>query len=67
MFLLENFAAKVLYLLFRLSTIKYADQIIVLDKGIVAESGTFDDLMRRERGTFRKLVEKQAIDWHNGT
>ncbi|VDD88318.1 unnamed protein product [Enterobius vermicularis] len=58
--LLVNSRQTVVIIAHRLSTIKYADQIIVLDKGIVAESGTFDDLMRRERGTFRKLVEKQS-------
>lgn len=46
-----------------LSTIKYADQIVVLDKGIVAETGTFDQLMGIDEGIFKKLVEKQAIGW----
>ena len=51
--------------LFRLSTIKHADQIVVLDRGSVAELGTFDELMGIKDGIFHKLVEKQAIGWRD--
>lgn len=61
--LLANSHQTVLIIAHRLSTIKYADQIVVLDKGLVAESGTFSELMGIKRGTFRKLVEKQTITW----
>lgn len=47
----------------RLSTIKYADQIAVLDKGSIKECGTYDELMAIENGVFKKLIEKQAIGW----
>lgn len=45
----------------RLSTIKNAHQIAVLDKGAVAELGTYDQLIRIQSGIFRKLVERQTI------
>uniref|UniRef100_A0A915C0N1 ATP-binding cassette sub-family B member 10, mitochondrial n=2 Tax=Parascaris univalens TaxID=6257 RepID=A0A915C0N1_PARUN len=61
--LLENSRQTVLIIAHRLSTIKYADQIVVLDKGVVAETGTFDQLMGIDEGIFKKLVEKQAIGW----
>lgn len=51
---------------YRLSTIKHADQIVVIDKGTVAEKGTFDELMEVEEGVFKKLVEKQTFGYkHN--
>lgn len=42
----------------RLSTIKTADKIIVLDKGQVAEEGTFDELIAAN-GQFARLVMRQ--------
>ena len=42
----------------RLSTIRNADHILVMDKGRVAEAGTFDELYQRQ-GIFTKLVEEQ--------
>ena len=44
----------------RLSTLKNAHRILVLDKGKIVEEGTHDELMRKENGTFRHLVEIQA-------
>uniref|UniRef100_A0A0N5AA91 ABC transmembrane type-1 domain-containing protein n=1 Tax=Syphacia muris TaxID=451379 RepID=A0A0N5AA91_9BILA len=63
--LLTNSGQTVMIIAHRLSTIKHADQIVVLDKGIVVESGTFEGLMANKVGTFRKLVEKQAVGWHD--
>ena len=45
----------------RLSTIKNADQIAVLDQGMVAEFGTYNELISLDDGIFRKLVERQTI------
>lgn len=39
----------------RLSTVRDADQIVVLDQGIVAESGTHAELMEIEGGIYRNL------------
>lgn len=45
----------------RLSTIRNADRIYVLDQGRIAESGTFDELMARE-GPFQRLARRQMIE-----
>jgi ABC-type multidrug transport system fused ATPase/permease subunit len=44
----------------RLSTLKNASKLIVLDKGQIAEVGTHDELMQVEDGIYRKLVEIQT-------
>lgn len=43
----------------RLSTVRRADMIIVIDKGQVAEAGTHEELMRRSEGLYRGLSELQ--------
>lgn len=43
----------------RLSTIRNADRIIVLDNGRVAESGTFDELVKKN-GLFAAMVKRQV-------
>lgn len=43
----------------RLATIKSADLICVLNGGVVAESGTHDELMRRQ-GLYANLYELQC-------
>jgi NHLM bacteriocin system ABC transporter ATP-binding protein len=42
----------------RLSTIRHCDRIIVLDKGHIAEEGTFDELMERQ-GLFYEMSQRQ--------
>ena len=42
----------------RLSTVRHADQIVVLREGTVAERGTFDELVARG-GAFTRLYEAQ--------
>ena len=42
----------------RLSTVRNADQIIVLDKGRIMETGTHKELFKN-KGLYRKLISKQ--------
>ncbi|MDZ4669112.1 MAG: ABC transporter transmembrane domain-containing protein [bacterium] len=46
----------------RLSTVRNADKIIVIDHGSVQEMGTHEELMAKEKGTYRKLVDLQ-LEW----
>jgi ATP-binding cassette subfamily C protein len=43
----------------RVSTIKRADNIAVLDRGRLVESGPWEALARKEGGRFRRLLEQQ--------
>lgn len=54
----------VLIIAHRMRTVEKADKIIVLDGGVIAESGTHEELMRKN-GLYHKLVELQtaAADW----
>ena len=45
----------------RLSTVKKADQILVLEKGVIAESGKHKELMEMG-GIYAKLVNMQQLD-----
>jgi ABC-type multidrug transport system fused ATPase/permease subunit len=44
----------------RLSTVRNADRIVVIENARVVEQGGHDELMER-RGTYRRLVEHQLI------
>ena len=46
----------------RLSTVKNADIISVIDKGVVVESGKHVDLLGIEGGAYRTLVEHQKVE-----
>ncbi|MDO4781813.1 MAG: ABC transporter ATP-binding protein [Capnocytophaga felis] len=46
----------------RLTTVKKADKIIVLDKGNIVEEGTHDELLQLENGYYRNLYEVQFKD-----
>ncbi|CAF1592076.1 unnamed protein product, partial [Didymodactylos carnosus] len=45
----------------RLSTVRNADKIIVLDKGKIIEQGTHETLMKIENGKYCELVELQKL------
>ena len=45
----------------RLSTVKNADRVYVLDEGRVIEAGTYHELRAREDGEFREMVEMQSL------
>lgn len=44
----------------RLSTVRHANEIIVLDKGRIAERGTHDELLLHS-GIYRRLIEMQEV------
>jgi len=45
----------------RLSTIQHADLIVVLDNGMIIETGTHTELMERKEGFYARLRSFQAI------
>jgi ATP-binding cassette subfamily C protein len=55
---LERLQATRIVIAHRLSTVMNADRILVIDKGSVAQSGTYEQLMR-EQGLFQELAKRQ--------
>ena len=51
----------VLVIAHRLSTVRRADRIVVIENGSVADSGTHEELMKK-LGTYRRLYELQFAD-----
>jgi subfamily B ATP-binding cassette protein MsbA len=45
----------------RLTTVRHADRIVVIENGRISDSGTHEDLLTR-LGTYRKLYELQFMD-----
>ena len=43
----------------RLATIKQADKIIVMDKGLIVEEGSHQELLEKENGYYKNLYDKQ--------
>ena len=43
----------------RLATIKKADKIIVMDKGVIVEEGTHKELLKKSNGYYKNLYDKQ--------
>jgi ABC-type multidrug transport system fused ATPase/permease subunit len=52
----------VLLIAHRLSSIRTAGRVAVLRDGRVAEYGSFDELVAKPNGVFRRLIERQLID-----
>lgn len=57
--LFDNSDMTVILIAHRLSSIAQADRVVLLDGGAVVEDGTYDDLISRRDGKFRKMVESQ--------
>ncbi len=51
----------VLVIAHRLSTVRRADRIVVLENGTITDAGSHEDLMAR-LGTYRRLYELQFVD-----
>jgi ABC-type bacteriocin/lantibiotic exporter with double-glycine peptidase domain len=58
---LEGLKATRLIVAHRLSTIRQADKIYVMQGGRVVQSGSFRDLVAKE-GLFREMARRQMID-----
>lgn len=51
----------VLVIAHRLSTVKNAHQVVVIEKGKVVEIGTHDQLIQKEDGSYNRLVKRQLF------
>ena len=51
----------ILIIAHRLSTIKNADYIYLIDEGQILESGTWNELLKKEEGWFKDICEAQGI------
>jgi ATP-binding cassette subfamily C protein len=57
---LEKFPATKIVIAHRLSTVVNCDKIVVLDKGKIAEEGTYRQLTE-QKGLFYKMAERQIV------
>jgi subfamily B ATP-binding cassette protein MsbA len=46
----------------RLATVKKADKIIVMDEGKIVETGTHNELLKKQDGYYRNLYEVQFLE-----
>ncbi|XP_063385198.1 ATP-binding cassette sub-family B member 10, mitochondrial [Cydia fagiglandana] len=51
----------VLTIAHRLSTIQSADEVAVLDGGVIAEKGPYAELMAKQDGVFREIITHQRL------
>lgn len=58
---IEKYRATRVVIAHRLSTIVHCDRIVVLDKGRIVETGTYQELMEQQ-GKFYELTQKQIIN-----
>ncbi len=52
----------ILLIAHRLSTIKNADYIYLIDNGQILESGTWDELLKKEKGQFKDICDAQGVN-----
>ena len=45
----------------RISTVKDADRIVVLDQGMIRQMGTHEQLIEDRRGGYRRFYEQQRL------
>lgn len=57
---MDNMSATKIVIAHRLSTVKKANKIFVMDKGRIIESGSFSELMAK-KGHFTELVKEQLV------
>ncbi len=57
--MLEKNNATVIAIAHRLSTIKHLDRIIVIENGQIVEDGSFQDLLAKNDGRFKKMWDSQ--------
>lgn len=58
--LLEQSSRTTIVVAHRLSTIRNADVIVVLQSGVVVEQGSFEELAKKPNGAFQSLLHAQA-------
>lgn len=58
--MLEQNKATVIAIAHRLSTIRHMDKIVVMERGMIIETGTFDELLSNEQSYFKKLWDSQV-------
>lgn len=61
---LERMNATRLVIAHRLSTIRHADRIFVVERGRLAQAGSFDELSRQP-GLFAQLIARQVFHEEN--
>ena len=61
-FIKKNTDATVIVIAHRLSTVKYSDNILVIDEGMLIEEGTYNSLKNNKDSHFNKMLKNQIIN-----